>query len=526
MITVNRETAEALSADSRNFTARLLINGTTNVAGSIRSLRIYKGSCGAEEFNLGVVYCPYLEAVIDYENRTVDDLAGQEMLVQIGVNLGTLESPNYSYINIGYFTAIKPSLQGTLLSFTAYGRLATRFGAEYYNTATTPVSSVISEISSLTGVNITVKGGLDLTATVTGLSGWTCLETLQIIAGVVGGYVTEDNAGGIVLASFDAYEDSYAIIINELPVQTAPYTATDANDRITIEGDDWIVADNTAGNVEVRFSAGSVSGASLYTISANVFKTMPSVRADETVLTGITCYPSITAGDTSVTPYVWGDGKYEFANEYMSPEAFNKMVAVVGGYSYTAGSLDMAQGLPTLEPWDAIAYIKGDDRYIIPCMAIQITYDGGVAVNVASVGEVEEEETNGFAGLLSQRLARTLAKATEAQDVADRADDAIYGDDGLAEKVQVISGTVDIQHGVNPYVFIHTETDGGELNAGIKITDKRLSFMQNSEVEVAYIDTTVADGMLNIPTGRMESLKIGELEIFNLMGGIGIRRAN
>ena len=97
---------------------------------------------------------------------------------------------------------------------------------------------------------------------------------------------------------------------------------------------------------------------------------------------------------------------------------------------------------------------------------------------------------------------------------------------GLNDTLNKLTGAVDIVEGSQPYVQIHTTTASGEMNAGVKITDKRLSFMQNAETEVAYIDSSESDGILDINNARIhKSIKIGELEIIEFRGGIGIRRA-
>lgn len=371
MITITSAVTQALQQDSRDFNVKLLLNGTTNVAGNIRSFKAMKGSCGGEEFNLGVVYCPYITAVIDYEGETVDTLEGVELLAQIGVNTGTLESPNYEMIDLGYFTIIKPQMQGTLAYITAYGRLSTQFNGLYTDDSDKTLAQHLTAISTATGITTTIKGDLDLTGTVGGLDGWSYIEVLQIIAGLCGGYVTEDNAGGIVLASPNAYNESDA----------------------------------------TRNPAG------IYDAHANEFKTLPTLLKDDSVLSGITCFKSIAVDDESAVQFVYGDGFYTYANEYMTQALFDDMTANVGGYTYRAGSLEMSHGTPILEPWDAVRY----DSKVVPCMSIEIIFDGGIATNIMAVGKTLADETGGFTGVLSQRVGRAVAKATEAQETADEA---------------------------------------------------------------------------------------------------------
>lgn len=373
MITITSAVENALAQDSRTFLVKLW-DGSTEVGGSVRALKVNKGSCGAEKFELGAVYSPYITATIDYDGATMDNLNGKELLVQIGVNVGTLDDPNYSYIDIGYFTVIKPQVQGTLVYITAYGRLSLLTDM-YPTDSQQTLQQVLSTITTTTGMAVAVKGDLDLTGTVSGLSGWTILETLQIVAGLVGGYVTEDNAGGIVLASFDAYSE----------------TDTTRNP------------------------------ATIYVSNDNDFKALPTLLDAETVLDGITCYKSLAVGDAGADKFVYGTGLYEYANEYMTQTMFDNMTAKIGGWSHRAGVLNMAHGTPILEPWDAVQIIAGGVTFVIPCMSIEIVFDGGIACNVASVGKTVADEETHFQGALSQRVARTLEVAQEAQDTAEEA---------------------------------------------------------------------------------------------------------
>lgn len=373
MITITSAVENALAQDSRTFLVKLW-DGSTEIGGSVRALKVNKGSCGAEKFELGAVYSPYITATIDYDGATMDNLNGKELLVQIGVNVGTLDNPDYSYIDIGYFTVIKPQVQGTLVYITAYGRLSLLTDM-YPTDSQQTLTQVLSTITTTTGMAVTVKGDLDLTGTVSGLSGWTILETLQIVAGLVGGYVTEDNAGGIVLASFDAYSE----------------TDTTRNP------------------------------ATIYVSNDNDFKALPTLLDAETVLDGITCYKSLAVGDAGADKFVYGTGLYEYANEYMTQTMFDNMTAKIGGWSHRAGVLNMAHGTPILEPWDAVQIIAGGVTFVIPCMSIEIVFDGGIACNVVSVGKTVADEETHFQGALSQRVARTLEVAQEAQSTAEEA---------------------------------------------------------------------------------------------------------
>lgn len=96
---------------------------------------------------------------------------------------------------------------------------------------------------------------------------------------------------------------------------------------------------------------------------------------------------------------------------------------------------------------------------------------------------------------------------------------------GIQDTVEKIAGSVLVDT-VEPSVTIqarHTD-DTNERTAAVKITDERVSFKKNGE-EVAYIDSNEEEGVIDINNARIHvSLRIGQLEIFDHDGGIGVRR--
>ena len=417
MIQVSNTAKEALARDSRTFLCKLLINGTTDVAGSVRALKVNKGSCGAEQFQIGAVYVPFITATIDYEGQTMDSLNGVELLVQIGINTGTLDNPSYEYMNIGWFTVTKPQVQGSLVYITAYGRL-TNLTSMYPTDATQTLSQVLETIKTATGLNYTVIGDIDLTGTVSGLTGWTNLEVLQIVAGLVGGYVTEDNNGGFVLVRFNEYTNIATFGINDDLMTVPPYTAEDGDGGFALSSSNWQITSIGAGGFSIVFGEVETGTADIYNANTNDFQVLPTLLDAESTISGIKCYKSIAVGDDYNEVFTYGDGLYEYANEYMTQAIFNAMASNLGGWSYRAGTLNMSHGTPILEPWDAVKVVAGGQNFIIPCMSIEIIFDGGIAVNVVSVGRTTTDEETHPQGALSQRVARTLAVAQEANDTA------------------------------------------------------------------------------------------------------------
>lgn len=93
---------------------------------------------------------------------------------------------------------------------------------------------------------------------------------------------------------------------------------------------------------------------------------------------------------------------------------------------------------------------------------------------------------------------------------------------GVRNDLDKIMGSIEIDE-AEPSITLVADKDNPEASK-LTITDERLEFSKNERV-VAYIDSSEDDGMLDINNARIhESLVIGNLELFDYAGGIGIRR--
>lgn len=99
--------------------------------------------------------------------------------------------------------------------------------------------------------------------------------------------------------------------------------------------------------------------------------------------------------------------------------------------------------------------------------------------------------------------------------------------DDLQGQLDVITGAIVINPDI-PSITIKTESSSNNTAAQTVFTENRISFQKiiNGEpIEVLYIDSTENEGVIDINNARLRnSLRIGELELFNLNGGIGVRR--
>ena len=193
--------------DSRTFRAEFLYNSQL-IECSVKSVTIYKGSCGTSEFSPGAVFCPYIEAVIDDCNEILE---GKELELRIGIMTNDdLSNPLFDYITMGFFTVGKPMTNTNRTTFIAQGRIAAKL-SDYLDTVYTPVTigTIAQQIEDDTGVTVVFDSGIDLNTPVSSAylenaesPGITYREALGIAAFVIGGYATETADGMIRVCKF------------------------------------------------------------------------------------------------------------------------------------------------------------------------------------------------------------------------------------------------------------------------------------------------------------------------------------
>lgn len=417
MISTSAAYQAALAADNRTFKARFLYNGI-EVDGDIRSLATYKGSCGSDAFSLGSLFAPYIEAVVDGSTLAFEN---KELLLQMGI---VLSDSSVEYANMGYFTVSKPSSTTKRTTFVAYGRLSAKCSGLYVSSLTFPatVQAVLDEISTQTGLAITVRGFVTTGTIATEPTGLQHYAALQAVAGVLGGFVTEDSNGGIVIS---AYPSAYTAQIDGDSCTTEPEFYDDA---YTLDGIKCTVSDG-------------------------------GTTDDGT--------------DVAEVSYTWGTGRLEYDNAYMTQALFDSMTATVGGKSYHPGDILMAKGDPRLEPWDMVEYDNGAGKtYDVPCMALVFTYDGGLQTEVIAPGMSDTESETYVAGALSDQVAQTyteliLAKQMIAQRITADEADIRYAKMG---KIEGTNGWIDLASGTFNYGSGKLVWDGTVLSMAGTIT--------------------------------------------------------
>ena len=374
MIETKPEFSQKIAESSRQFRAKLLENNA-EVPGTIRSITINKGACGAETFSVGSVYSSYIELVMDECDVALQD---KEIQLKIGI---VLDDETVEYATIGYYTVTKPTRTAYQLSFTAVGRIAAKLNILPDLPAVQTIDALAKAITAKTGVPIVFKG---LTASGTieeNLQGLTCKEILQVITLVLGGFATEDSNGNIVVCKFSA-----------------------AN-PINYNGDQTLA--------------------------------LPEFKDYDYELYGVKVIVS-EAGTTedgdpiAEKSFTRGTPRMTVSTQYMTAALFETFANNVVGYTFRPGTVPLALGDPRLEPWDVLRFtdVKGV-AYVVPCLSIVHTFDGGLSTVVTAPGESESEaDTTQKGPLVNQveRIAAELVTAKEAIVNRLRADEILTDD--------------------------------------------------------------------------------------------------
>lgn len=156
-------------------------------------------------------------------------------------------------------------------------------------------------------------------------------------------------------------------------------------------------------------------------------------------------------------------------------------------------------------------YTAGDTRVLY---VVELTY--------YSDGTAEFSEVSRSSSYDAAMQAYDLARS--ADSTASQSAEAIMD---INQQLEYIGNSVRINNEEGT-VFIGTtglDQQGAEyVLSAVKIIPTGIDFIKDDE-KVAYIDTTTSESALDIRTARIHNaIRIGELEIIEFNGGIGIRR--
>ena len=376
MINASSQFITEVGKTSRRFRARFLLNGS-ELDCDISKIQCFKGSC-ASELSIGCVYAPYIEATL---KRCNTDLDGEELTYQIGLYVQS----QYEYITLGKFRVMDPDKGNGSVSFTAVGTLGQIGNNDYASALTYPaaIGSVISELETLTGKTISFLGITPGSYTVPAAITGKVRDVLGTIAGLYGGFVSEDNSGNIVIAAYN-------------------------------------------------------SGSSLSILPFRS-QSIPAVRETPYSITGIhiTVTEETEDDEGHITPEVYfeyGDPVIFQSNEWMTQDFFNRVVDNFVGLEFDLATIEISLGDPRVEPWDIVELtdLEGN-TYNVPCFEITHTFDGGFSTDVSSA--VDSTETTGTAvkGALSKYVERLDSDIYKAKTAAESAQE-------LAASAEIAAG--------------------------------------------------------------------------------------
>lgn len=380
MITVNSngqplsaDFISALTANNRTYDARLIKGGSV-LDCSITSITITKGSCGSSNaFTVGNIVGSTLVARVQGLN---DAIKGEDIKVQIGLQVDE-ENETFEYVTLGTFTVSEAPQNVYSTTITAYGATITRTGSAFNVPATKTLaniaSSIAASVSALAGRTVTVTFGtgiIDSDTITADMSNLTVYQALQILAGVVGGFVIDTYDGNIKICRFD----------------DTPTITRDTDTMINL----------------------------------------PVVEEEDFEVNGVIC---ITAPATETTPASQfpatptGNENLMVQNKYVTQALYNSYLATLAGYTYRPANIGLTYGDPRLEGDDVVQVTDiNEEEYVIPCHMLTHVYTGAFSTQVVSADATEEE--NGVAtsaGSLTEQISNIGASAISARASAESA---------------------------------------------------------------------------------------------------------
>lgn len=444
MITASSAFISKVNSDSRTFRARFLIGGSA-LSCDVGHITVYKGA--GQEIAPGTVYVPYFEAEIT-NCETV--LYGREVVLQIGLVLGDSEE----YLTIGTFSITKEKKALERTNLTGVGRLNSKCNGIVNIAARTTITSAISTIQSETGCTVTLKG-IAASGSIANAVKATARDALSEIAKLLGGFVTEDNSGGIVIAKYGS------------------------GSALSVDGD------RMTSLPEANSAAYSVTGLKVIVSEAGTDE-----EGDE--------IPEVAF--TNGTPNVI----YQTPN--MTQTLFNLVVPRIVGYTFRPAVVELALGDPRLEPWDWLAVTDpaGND-YTVPCLQLAFEFDGGLQTRVDAAVTTDEEAETTVKGPIAQAMEQYAAELVTANDaILKRATI------GQLEAESARINDLEADHVSTTDLSAATARIGSLETANTNITG-RLTAAEGNIHTLDVQKATVAD--LNAATGRIGTLETNTANI-------------
>ena len=444
MIPVTQTTKDAIEERSRTFRARFLtsLSPETELTCNLTNLTIYTGSGGTYPVP-GAVFSSYIEATV--QNLSTQ-IKGTDLYLQVGVVTDSTE-----WITEGLYRVSKTSVAGTVTNFTAVGRLMSHCQGTYSTSLEYPatLSDVIDELETNCSIDVDASG-FNLSRAILEAPSGMDMQVLGMIASLLGGFVTENYLGQIVIKAYGS-------------------------------GD-------------------------TYDVDLSRFTSRPTFTESEFEVTGLECV--VNEGQK----FTNGTANITIENAYMTQELFNSACSEYVGYSFYPATAPLALGNPCLEPWDVLKIDDDGTEKIVPCHQIVTHFTGALWQEITSVidgindddiaqvkGSVSEQITN------IQNTADSALEATKEQYIL-QVDYNYTTADSLTLNAQIIQSGVDIHERFLPSCFNwYRKTEDAStpmvlLGTGYSITISRSTMGYGGTVvcEFSYRESKI----LILPDGK------------------------
>ena len=253
-------------------------------------------------------------------------------------------------ILMGVFTAEKPESDERTTHIVAYDNMMKLERPVTWGNvgSTATVTAMLNAITNSTGVWIDTSTISDIT--MTRPDGYTCRETLSYIAQMYGGFAVCKRNGRIRIGRY---------IDSGLTITPSRY---------------WDSFKHNDYNY---------------------------------VLEKITCYTGEDDDRNPISVVVGsGDGGIYISNPFMTQSRLNTIWSAIQNYTYMPGSVKIL-GDPRIDPWDTVSVVDlNGTAYRVPCMTLDLEYDGGLTNTIEAVGASDTEEETGFKSPNTRRMDR------------------------------------------------------------------------------------------------------------------------
>lgn len=406
----------AILGNQRTFLSKIVVNGTEITSG-IRSILTTSYVSEDNAFSIGGIASSKVDIVMWEPSVNID---GVEFSVYIGMNT----DDSVEWVPMGMFTAVNPSNDDGLMTFTGYDRIHSKMTGQYTSNLTYPTDAknALREIASSTGVpidtsslpdgiilenrvqskeqDVDVEGNEVTNVTyIAPFDGYTYKDALYYIAQLYAAHAYADRDGTVRFKKIAS--DGKNVVVSQVNRKTLFYY--DANENMVKTDADYAIED---GYLIIADDSYIGSDGNMYYKNDYVIKT--SRYYDDLVLN--TPAFSITGIKSTYQNDEFVSGKEVnvlIENPAMTQDILDDIYNDVSGLNFIPASVSFL-GDMCLEFGDVVSVIKKNGEAIsIPIMHIIHDFDGGVLTSIQSFGIGENGTTSSYeSSPTSQRIDR------------------------------------------------------------------------------------------------------------------------